>query len=114
HSGTWVTWVTDLKPAQVPVVDIPPIADRQTIDTLQDNFRKDASGTCKAVLAGSTPSFIKDTLNAEQRPAVEADLRATCQNQMMRTMARQLRENPEPMCRQIMEGSTPAALNEGL
>lgn len=114
RSSTWVAWVTDLKSAQVPVVDMPPVADRQTIDTLQDSFRKDASGTCKTILAGSTPAFIKDTLNAEQQPAVTANLRASCQRQIMRTMARQLKENAEPMCRQIMSGSTPAALNDGL
>lgn len=114
YSGTWVAWVTDLKSAQVPVLDMPPLADRQTFLTLQESFRKDTSGACKTILAGSTPAFIKDTLNAEQRKSVEADLYTSCQYRIVGWEIRDIRDNPKAMCKKIMNGWRPAVFEEGI
>lgn len=114
RSGTWVAWITDLKPAQAPVLNMPPLADRQTYLTLQKNFRQDVMGACKTILAGSKPAFIKDTLNADQRQSVQSYLHMSCQSRIVGWEVRDIRDNPKTMCKKIKSGWRPAVFDQGI
>lgn len=113
HEDTWTTWIVGLEPAEVPVLNVP-VADHDTIEALQDGFRKHQAEACEAVMAGATPDFIKRTLNAEQQPSVVTDLRRSCKHHVMQAFNRNLKENPQSVCSGILAGKTPDVVRQAL
>jgi|GEM_PF-1636585 len=106
HEGTWTTWIDDLKPAEVPVLDMP-VGDEATLQVLQDEFRKQPDETCQTVIAGSTPDFIVQNLNSAQQTAVVEDLLRSCKRQIMGSYFRNMKKNPESVCGDILAGQLP-------
>ncbi|KAA3638133.1 MAG: hypothetical protein DWP95_13290 [Proteobacteria bacterium] len=106
HEGTWTTWIVDLKTAEVPVLNMP-VGDQKTLKVLQNEFRKQADDTCKAVMAGATPGFIQQNLNSEQQAAVVTDLLQSCKHQTMRAYFRNMKSNPQSVCGDILAGKLP-------
>lgn len=113
HEGTWTTWIADLEPAEVPVVNVP-VADHDTMEALQDGFREHQDEACETVIAGSTPAFIKQILGAGQQPSVVADLRRSCKRHVMQAFGRSLRENPQSVCGDILAGKVPDVVSQAL
>lgn len=113
HEGTWTTWIADLEPAAVPVVNMP-TGDRATLQALQDGFRKQPDATCNAVMAGETPSFIAQDLKSEQQAAVIKDLRKSCKRQAMRTFSRNMKKDPQSVCGDILAGKVPGVVSQAL
>lgn len=113
HEGTWTTWIADLEPAEVPVVNMP-VADHSTMEALQNGFREHQGEACTAVMAGSTPAFIEQILHADQQPPVVADLRRSCKRQVMQAFGRSLRENPQSACGDILAGKVPGVVSQAL
>jgi len=83
NKGTWTTWIDNLKPAVVPVVDLP-LGDEATLQVLQDEFRKQPDETCQTVIGGTTPGFIQQNLNSDQQAVVVKDLLQSCKRQAMK------------------------------
>lgn len=106
NEGTWTTWIDDLKPAEVPVLDMP-VGDEATLQVLQDEFRKQPDETCQAVIAGSTPDFIAQNLNSDQQAAVVEDLLRSCKRQIMGSYFRNMKKNPGSVCGDILAGQLP-------
>lgn len=113
HEGTLTTWIADLEPAEVPVVNLP-VADHNTMDALQDGFRQHQDEACKAAIAGSTPEFIKPILSADQQPAALKDLRESCKAHVMRPFTQALRDDPQSECEGILAGETPDVVSQVL
>lgn len=83
YNGTFLTWVSDLEPAQVPVAN-PPKSDRDTLKALRKAFREDPQGYCKTVLNGGTPDFVAQRLGADQQRAFLEALGGQCRKHMKR------------------------------
>jgi len=81
YNGTYLTWITDLQSAQVPVVN-PPESDRATLKKLRSAFREDPQGYCKTVLDDGTPDFVARELNVEQQKAFLEALGEQCRKHM--------------------------------
>lgn len=113
HEGTWTTWIADLEPTEVPVVNMP-VADHDTMEALQNGFREHQDEACTAVMAGSTPAFIKQILHADQQPPVVAELRRSCKRQVMQAFGRSLRANPQSACGDILAGKVPDVVSQAL
>lgn len=113
HEGTWTAWIVDLEPAEVPVLNVP-VADHDTMEALQDGFRKYQDEACEAAMAGSTPDFIKQILNTDQQPPVVDDLRRSCKRHVMQAFSRGLKENPQSVCGDILAGKTPDVVSQAL
>lgn len=104
--GTWTTWITDLKPAEVPVIDMP-VGDEATLQVLQDEFRNKPDEACQTVINGTTPDFIAENLNSAQQSAVLEDLGRSCKRQAMKGYFRTLKKNPASVCGDILAGKLP-------
>ena len=104
--GTWTTWITDLKPAEVPVIDMP-VGDEATLQVLQDEFRKKPDEACQTVINGTTPDFIAENLNSAQQSAVLKDLGRSCKRQAMKGYFRTMKMNPASVCGDILAGKLP-------
>jgi len=77
HDGTFLTWLSDIKPAKVPDVHLPTVS-YMTTTKLQHATWQDADGTCHTVINGGTPDFVKKILSGDQRAPFLKHLRAAC------------------------------------
>lgn len=111
QKGTWTTWISELEAADVPVVNMPK-GERETLELLQSEFRKQAQDTCKGLIAGKTPDFIIDNLNPDQQAAVAEDLRTSCKRQATRVFTRNMQKNPQSVCGDILAKKVPEPINQ--
>lgn len=73
-----VAWISDIKPATPPSVDLPIVA-AEPVNKLQTRFRKDQETFCKTVLSGDTPPAVTELLDDEAQTAFINALRPGCE-----------------------------------